>query len=57
MCRAVTCQKCGKASWAGCGAHVEQVLAGVPPEQRCKCREEAASASDKPGRTKIFGIF
>ena len=30
MCRRVQCPKCKKASWAGCGAHVEQVLAGVP---------------------------
>jgi fumarate hydratase subunit beta len=26
-------------TFAGCGAHVEQVLAGVPKEQRCRCRE------------------
>ena len=26
MCRQVTCKKCNKPSWAGCGAHVEQVL-------------------------------
>ena len=36
MCRAVTCKKCGKASWKGCGAHVEQ---DVPPSQRCHCSE------------------
>lgn len=35
MCRAVTCRTCGKATWAGCGAHVEQVLRGVPLAQRC----------------------
>lgn len=35
MCRAVTCRKCGKASWAGCGQHVNQVMAGVPKSQRC----------------------
>ncbi|MDP3231484.1 MAG: hypothetical protein Q8N26_01820 [Myxococcales bacterium] len=39
MCMAVTCPKCGKADWRGCGAHVEQVLGKVPREQRCKCRE------------------
>ena len=27
MCRRVTCSLCGKPSFAGCGAHVEQVLA------------------------------
>lgn len=35
MCRAVTCRKCGKASWAGCGQHVSQVMAGVPASARC----------------------
>ena len=35
MCRAVTCKKCGKTSWAGCGQHVDQVLAGVPQADRC----------------------
>lgn len=36
MCRAVTCKKCGKTTWAGCGQHVDQVLAGVPKAQRCQ---------------------
>jgi len=35
MCRAVACRKCGKTTWAGCGQHVEQVMAGVPASQRC----------------------
>jgi hypothetical protein len=35
MCRAVTCRTCGKASWAGCGEHVEEVLGGVPAGRRC----------------------
>ncbi len=28
MCSRVKCRRCGKATWAGCGAHVNQVLAG-----------------------------
>jgi hypothetical protein len=24
-------------SWAGCGLHIEQALAGVKEEDRCKC--------------------
>jgi len=48
MCRAVTCGKCGKPTWAGCGAHVEQVLGHVPDAQRCTCRD-AASAGTSPG--------
>ncbi len=35
MCRAVTCRKCGKTTWAGCGQHVDQVLRGVPRSERC----------------------
>ena len=37
MCRAITCNKCKRPSWAGCGAHVEQVLGHVPPSERCQC--------------------
>lgn len=35
MCRAVNCRKCGKTTWAGCGQHVDQVMAGVPRTDRC----------------------
>ncbi len=35
MCQAVTCRKCGKTTWAGCGQHVDQVLRGVPRADRC----------------------
>jgi hypothetical protein len=37
MCHKVNCSRCGKPSWAGCGAHVEKALRDVPPEQRCQC--------------------
>ena len=37
MCSRVTCRRCGKATWSGCGSHVEQVMAGVPKAQRCQC--------------------
>ncbi len=37
MCHRVTCKRCEKASWSGCGQHVNQVLKGVPKNQRCKC--------------------
>jgi hypothetical protein len=43
MCRQVKCDKCGKPSWAGCGAHVEQVLGHVPKAERCACRETASA--------------
>ncbi|MBL8684117.1 MAG: hypothetical protein JNK05_33395 [Myxococcales bacterium] len=55
MCMAVVCPSCNKPTFRGCGAHVEQVLAHVPKDDRCKCRERASSASspttsDKPAR-------
>lgn len=37
MCSPVRCSDCGKVTWAGCGQHVEEALAGVPDEQRCRC--------------------
>ena len=49
MCRAVKCGKCGKTTWAGCGAHVAQVMAGVPQDQRCRCNEQQAAADAKIG--------
>ncbi len=39
MCRAVTCRTCGKTTWAGCGQHVDQVMAGVPAANRCSGHE------------------
>lgn len=46
MCRAVRCSKCGKTTWAGCGAHVQQVMGAVPEHERCVCaRGSEASAS------------
>lgn len=36
MCYAVTCKKCGKTTWSGCGQHVDQVMRGVPRSQRCE---------------------
>lgn len=37
MCQPATCRTCNKATYRGCGMHVEQVLAGVPKAQRCSC--------------------
>jgi hypothetical protein len=43
MCRRVTCSRCDKPTFAGCGAHVEQVLGDVPQGERCRCAELKAS--------------
>jgi hypothetical protein len=45
MCRRVECSKCGRPTFAGCGAHVEQVLRDVPRADRCRCREETSTDS------------
>lgn len=37
MCQKVTCRRCGKATFSGCGQHVEQVLRGVAAADRCAC--------------------
>ena len=52
MCQRVTCRKCGKATYSGCGQHVDQVLAGVPASQRCTCSKDSSGS----GRGwKLFG--
>ncbi len=42
MCRPVTCETCGKTTWAGCGQHVAQVKATVPSSQWCPGHSQAA---------------
>ncbi len=37
MCVKVTCDDCKKATWSGCGEHIEQALAGVAAADRCSC--------------------
>ncbi|WP_203960172.1 hypothetical protein [Actinocatenispora thailandica] len=44
MCRAVKCRQCGKTTWAGCGQHVDQVMQGVPADQRCPGHDGDATA-------------
>lgn len=44
MCRRVSCKVCGKPTWAGCGNHVEQALAGVPKKDRCPGHTDAERA-------------
>lgn len=39
MCRPTTCKKCGLTTWAGCGMHVDDVMRGVPEDQRCAGHE------------------
>lgn len=46
MCRVATCGHCGKATWAGCGNHVEQVMRNVPQSRRCACAAGAERQRD-----------
>lgn len=45
MCRPVACRTCGKTTWAGCGQHVDQVMANVPTAQRCAGHVEPQPAA------------
>ena len=57
MCHAVVCRTCGKATWAGCGLHVEQALAGIPQHQRCAGHDGPARPAGNPlvGRPRARG--
>ena len=52
MCSRITCPRCRKPSYSGCGAHVEMVLGDVPRAERCKCREQAAPPRGQPDRAE-----
>jgi hypothetical protein len=54
MCRAVTCKKCGKITWAGCGQHVSQVMAGVPASRRCPGHASEPAATSTGRLRKLF---
>jgi hypothetical protein len=47
MCRRATCTTCGRTTWAGCGRHVDQVLAGVAVSQRCEGHPQRAGGSPR----------
>ena len=44
MCRRTQCSTCGRPTYAGCGNHVEQVLADVPTQDRCRCSADQGAA-------------
>jgi hypothetical protein len=52
MCRTVACKTCGKTTWAGCGEHVDAVMAAVPRAARCTCGPRTAS-----GKGMFGGLF
>ncbi|GAA2389543.1 MULTISPECIES: hypothetical protein [Gordonia] len=44
MCFPVTCGKCGKITWDGCGEHVADVMGPVPADRRCTCPDPRSAA-------------
>ena len=55
MCRPATCKSCGKTTWAGCGQHVDQVMAGVPRADRCQGHAQEQSANNGSVFGRLFG--
>ena len=56
MCRAVPCATCGKTTWAGCGMHVDQVMAGVPRADRCPGHRKEERSADL-GVSRLRSMF
>jgi hypothetical protein len=57
MCRPVSCNVCGKTTWAGCGQHVSQVKAMVPAGQWCGGQHSAEQLSAVKPKGSLFSIF
>ncbi len=56
MCRPVNCKTCGKTTWAGCGQHVDQVMANVPTSQRCPGHVGPQAAAERSSfLSRLFG--
>ena len=49
MCRPARCRTCGKTTWAGCGQHVDQVMTGVAPADRCPGHTKPENAAATGG--------
>jgi hypothetical protein len=54
MCRRVTCKRCGKPTYACCGQHIEQVLAGVPKDRRCTGQHDSDNAAGGSLLSRLF---
>jgi len=56
MCYPVTCSRCGKTGWGGCGQHVDSVMALVPASQRCTC-DTTGTAPEQDVRAGLRSLF
>ena len=45
MCEKVNCRKCSKPTWAGCGEHIEEALAGIAKVDRCQGHKDEPKQS------------
>jgi hypothetical protein len=50
MCHPARCRTCGRTTWTGCGRHVDDVRAAVPPDQWCAGHEKG----EAEGRFRWF---
>jgi hypothetical protein len=55
MCRRTTCRTCGRTTWAGCGQHVDQVMAGVPASQRCEGHDAGSADGGSRWLDRLLG--
>ncbi len=54
MCRPTRCKRCGKTTWTGCGAHVENVRARVPEADWCPGHPEKTQP-ERRGFRRLLG--
>lgn len=47
MCRPSECNKCGRASWIGCGQHIPTAMNSTPKDQWCTCKHPEDSNTSK----------
>ncbi len=57
MCRPVTCKKCAKTTWAGCGMHVDDVRRSVPADLWCEGHDADPAPAAKPVLTPGKGLM
>jgi hypothetical protein len=57
MCSPATCRTCAKATYTGCGQHVEQVLKGVPEAERCVCSVDVPKPTRPSGRSLLARLI
>lgn len=55
MCSPAPCHKCGKTTWAGCGAHVDAVKSSVPADRWCDGNHGGSTNSEGGFFSKLIG--